>query len=264
MHPFAELSVPKGTVGIHWFEQNSYAAKDTLGTVIQIDPYFPHNRPPDMFIHPNPPLNESELSTHYVLLTHSHGDHTCSETIDRIHKSWPEAKYVGPKESVKKILEQTQIDVEHTTTITVGQTLRLRTMSVHAVYAKPPSGDPEAGIASPDVTHLGYVIEAGRIRLYFSGDEINTFADLDDLVTAVADLHPDIGFITLHPTEGEFPFVDGSIRIAQRIRLKTVVPSHYSCFVKRDYDPQEWAKKFPSDGPKPLIIPHNSHIIYPS
>jgi len=107
------------------------------------------------------------------------------------------------------------------------------------------------------------VIEAGRIRLYFSGDEINTFANLDDLVKAVADLHPDIGFITLHPTEGEFPFVDGSIRMAQRIRLETVVPSHYSCFVKRDYDAQEWAAQFPSDGPKPLIIPHNSHIIYP-
>ena len=231
MHPFAELSVPKGTVGIHWFEQNSYAVKDPQGTIIQIDPYFPHNRPPDRFVHPHPPLDESELLTHYVLLTHSHGDHSCSETVDRIHKSWPESKYLGPKESIKKILEQTKIDAEHTITMEVGQTLKLSTMSVHAVYAKPPSGDPEAGIAPPEVTHLGYVLEAGRIRLYFSGDEINTFADLDDLVKAVADLHPDIGFITLHPTEGEFPSMDGSIRVAQRIGLKTVVPSHYSCFV---------------------------------
>ena len=262
MHPFAELTIPEGSVGVQWFEQNSYAIKDPPGTVIQIDPYFPHNRPADRFVHSHPPLDESELPTHYVLLTHSHGDHTCSETLDRIHESWPEARYVGPRKSTRKILEQTEIDAEHTITMSAGQTLRLGTMTVHAVYAKPPGGDPKAGIDPPDVTHLGYVIEAGRIRLYFSGDEINTFANLDDLVKAVADLHPDIGFITLHPTEGEFPFVDGSIRMAQRIRLETVVPSHYSCFVKRDYDAQEWAAQFPSDGPKPLIIPHNSHIIY--
>jgi L-ascorbate metabolism protein UlaG (beta-lactamase superfamily) len=136
-------------------------------------------------------------------------------------------------------------------------------MIVHSVYSKPPNGDPEAGIKPPDVTHLGYVIEVGKIILYFSGDEINTFPNINDLVDAVVDLHPEIGFITMHPTEGEFPFIDGSIRMSQRLRLKRVVPAHYSCFVKRDYDPKKWAEKFPSDGPQPLIIPHNSHIIYP-
>jgi L-ascorbate metabolism protein UlaG (beta-lactamase superfamily) len=261
MHSFAELDVPQGSVGIHWFEQNSYAVKDSHGTIVQIDPYFPHNRPADRFVHSEPPLDESQLPTHYVLLTHSHGDHTCSETLDRIHKSWPEAKYVGPEESIRKILEQTEINAGCTITVAAGEAVKLNTMTAHAVYAKPPSGDPKAGIKPPDVTHLGYVIEAGEVRLYFSGDEINTFADLDDLVNPVAALHPDIGFITTHPTEGEFPFFDGSVLMAQRIGLKTVVPAHYACFVKRDYDPRKWAAQFPPDGPKPLIIPPNSHIV---
>lgn len=261
MHSFAELDVPQGSVGIHWFEQNSYAIKDSHGTIVQIDPYFPHNRPADRFVHSEPPLDESQLPTHYVLLTHSHGDHTCSETLDRIHESWPEAKYVGPEESIRKILEQTEIDADHTITIAAGQSVELSTMTAHAVYAKPPGGDPRAGIKPPDVTHLGYVIEAGEVRLYFSGDEINTFADLDDLVNPVAALHPDIGFITTHPTEGEFPFFDGSVLMARRIGLKTVVPAHYACFVKRDYDPRKWAAQFPPDGPEPLIIPPNSHIV---
>jgi L-ascorbate metabolism protein UlaG (beta-lactamase superfamily) len=262
VHPFAELTVPQGSVGIHWFEQNSYAVKDSHGTIIQIDPYFPHDRPADRFVHSEPPLDESQLPTHYVLLTHSHGDHTCSETLDRIRKGWPEARYVGPEESIKKILEQTGIDADHTIAIAAGGTVELNTMSAHAVYAKPPGGDPEAGIKPPDVTHLGYVVEAGEVRLYFSGDEINTFAKNDDLVNPVAALHPDIGFITTHPTEGEFPFFGGSVSMAQRIGLKTVVPAHYACFVKRDFDPREWAAQFPPDGPKPLIIPPNSHIIY--
>lgn len=263
MHPFTSLNVPKDSVGIHWFEQNSYAIKDSKGTIILTDPYFTHDRPPDRFIHPKPPLKESDLMTNFVLLTHSDSDHTCPETLERIHKSWPKAKYVGPKESIQKILEKTKINLELTITMYAGQSIRLKTMMVHAVYSKPPNGHPSAGIKPPRVTHLGYVIEVGTMRLYISGDEINTFAELDELVQPVADLHPEIGFITFHPTEGEFPFINGSIKMAQRIGLKTVVPAHYSCFVKRNYDPNEWAKHFPTNGPKPLIIPHNSYIIYP-
>ena len=171
---------------------------------------------------------------------------------------------MGPKESIEQILDETEIGEDQTVKIEAGDSVKIGTMAVHAVYAKPPEGDPNAGISKPDVTHLGYVIEAGEVRLYFSGDEINTFGDLDELVEPVAKLHPDIGFITMHPTEGEFPFIDGSIKMAQKMGLKTVVPSHYSCFVKRDYDPQEWVEQFPKDGPKPLLIPYNSNIIYPS
>jgi len=262
VHKLMKEGVPQGSVGIHWFEQNSYAIKDSHGTIALVDPYFPHKRPAETFVHSEPPLDESQLQTNYVLLTHSHGDHTCSETLGRIHESWPEATYVGPKESIEKILKETKIDANHTITIAAGETAQLGTMTAHTVYGKPPGGDPKANINPPDVTHLGYVVEAGDVTLYFSGDEINTFADLNDLVEPVAALHPDIGFITMHPTEGEFPFVDGSIKMAQRIGLKAIVPAHYSCFVKRDFDPQEWANEFPSDGPKPLIIPPNSHIIY--
>ena len=105
MHQFEKLSVPQGSIGIHWFEQNSYALKSSQGTVVLIDPYFPHDRPIDRFIHPLPPLDESQLTTDLVLLTHSHGDHTCTETLRRIQKNWPEARYIGPEESIQKILE---------------------------------------------------------------------------------------------------------------------------------------------------------------
>ncbi|HIE29901.1 TPA: MBL fold metallo-hydrolase [Candidatus Poribacteria bacterium] len=263
MHPFAKLAVSQGSVGIHWFEQNSYAIKDPDGTIVQIDPYFPHERPAETFVHPQPPLDESQLPTDYVLLTHSHSDHTCSETLSRIHNAWSEAKYVGPKESIAKILKETGINIDQTITIAAGESAEIGTMTVYAVYSKPPEGDAIAGIAPPDVAHLGYVIDAGGVRIYNSGDAINTLADNDNLVKAVADLKPDIGLITTHPTEGEFPFFEGSILLAQRIGLKAAVPSHRACFVKRDYDPEEWAAQFPADGPKPIIIPWNSHIIYP-
>lgn len=263
MHALSTLEVPEGKVAIHWFEQSSFALKDSHGTVVLIDPYFPHERPAEKFLHAEPPLDEAELPTNYVLLTHAHSDHTSSESIERIWKASPKAVFIGPEESIKQILNETSVDAGHTQVIRAGETVTMGTMKAHAVYAKPPVGDPATNIKPPDVTHLGYVIEADGVRLYISGDPIHTFAEQDALLQAVADLRPDIGFLTNHPSEGEFPFFEGSAKMAQRIGLKHAVPVHRACFVKRDYDPQEWATHFSPGGPQPVIIPRNSHIIYP-
>ncbi|MCX6050754.1 MAG: MBL fold metallo-hydrolase [Chloroflexi bacterium] len=262
MHALATLQVPTGAVAIHWFEQSTYALKDDQGITVQIDPYYPHNRPPENFIHTKPPLDEATLPTDYVLLTHDHGDHTWPESLARIWQSFPHAKFIGPAESIRRILAETKIDPHHTITIGAGDTVELGPIKVHAVYAKPPNGDPEAGIKPPDVTHLGYVVEMSGHKLYFTGDPLHTFADRDDLIAPVAALKPEIGFLTNHPNEGEFPFFAGSAKMAQRIGLKQAVPAHYQCFVKRNYDPKEWAAEFPTGGPRPLIIPYNSSIIY--
>ena len=263
MHPFAALQVPEGHIGIHWFEQNAYALKDSQGSIALIDPYFPHERPAERFIRSEPPVIESDLPTRYVLMTHAHGDHTNSETIARIHAAWPEARYVGPGESIDQILRDTEVEASQTSVIAAGETASMGDMVVHAVYSKPPEGDPDAGIEPPNAVHLGFIIQIEGIRVYVTGDAINNLADRDDLVAPVRALKPDIGFLTTHPTEGEFPFFEGSILLAQRIGLKAAVPSHYACFVKRTYDPQKWAALFPPDGPKPLVIPWNSHIVYP-
>ena len=261
MHSLAQTPVPAGQVAVHWFEQSSFALKTPAGTIAQIDPYFPRVRPPDRFFHPAPPLDEADLPTDYVLLTHAHGDHTCPESIARIRQAFPQVQFVGPEESIAKIVAEAGVDEAQTHVIRAGESITLGDLQVHAVYAKPPGGDPAAGIAPPDVTHLGYVVAVEGTRLYFSGDPILTFAAQDALVDAVAALSPRIGFMTTHPTEGEFPLYDGCVAMAQRIGLRQVVPSHRACFVKRDYDPAEWAAQFPADGLTPLIIPRDSQVI---
>jgi len=262
MHPFVELTVPPGSVGIHWFEQNAYAFKDSQGTVLLIDPYFPAFRPAEKFIRPHPPVIEAEFPVDYVLVTHRHSDHTNPETLTRIHAGWPDVVVIGPPESIAQVLDETPIDAAHPITIYAGESMTASGIGIHAFYSKPPEGDPAAGIAPPDVTHLGYLIEMEGLRLYVTGDAINTFADHDELLAPIAALKPDIGFLTTHPTEGEFPFFAGSVLLAQKLGLKTAVPAHYECFAKRTYDPQVWAALFPDDGPQPLIIPWNSHTIY--
>jgi Predicted Zn-dependent hydrolases of the beta-lactamase fold len=261
MHAIEAATVNPGSVAIHWFEQSSYALKDAKGTIVMIDPYFPRQRPPEKYIHAEPPVDEAEVRTDWVLLTHNHSDHTCIESLLRIRDAWPKARFAGPVESVQAMVEA-GIPQERTITVRAGDRLELDGLQVAAVYAKPPEGDPERGIAPPDVTHLGYVIDAGGVRVYVSGDPINTFAERDDLIRPIAELKPHIGFLTTHPTEGEFPFFDGSVAMATKIGLVTAVPAHYDCFVKRNYDPHEWSAAFPSDRPERLIIPRNSTVVY--
>lgn len=258
MHPLESLVVPEGSVGIHWFGQSTFALKDALGTIVQVDPYYPRERPADRFIHARPPLHEASLHTDFVLLTHDHSDHTCPESMARIAAAYPAVQIVGPAESIQRVRDA---GIPATaTTVAAGDAAPLGTMTAHAVYAKPPEGLPGDGIAPPDVTHLGYVLAAGGVRVYISGDPVNTFAEHQALLAPIRALAPDIGLLTNHPSEGEFPFFAGSAKMAAALGLKAAVPAHYACFVARNYYPQEWAAALV--GVEPLIIPYNQSAVY--
>ena len=155
MHPFVELKVPEGAIAVHWFEQSSFALKDPAGIIVQIDPYFPRERPADRFIHTEPPLDESALPTDFVLLTHAHGDHTCPESIRRIWETSTATRFVGPEESVRQISSETDVAAANISEIRAGESATLNGLTVHAVYAKPPEGDAAADIAPPRRYALG-------------------------------------------------------------------------------------------------------------
>jgi L-ascorbate metabolism protein UlaG (beta-lactamase superfamily) len=261
MGTLANLDVPQDAVAIHWFGQSSFAFKDAAGAVLQVDPHFPSERPTEKFIHPEQPLNEETLRTDAVLLTHDHGDHTCLESLLRIHTAFPEVCFYGPHESMAR-LRNNGIPEALLSTVTAGDTRQIGTLKLHAVWAKPPAGAPEASIPAPDVEHLGYVLDFGRVRVYISGDPINTISRHDELLEPIIAHEPNIGLLTTHPAEGEFPYFEGSVEMATKLNLKAVVPAHYDCFVERTYDPHSWAAAFPPGGPTPIIIAYNEAIVY--
>lgn len=260
MHPFEDLDVPAGHVGIHWFGQSTLGLKHPDGTIVQVDPYYPRERPADRFIHARAPLMEESLRTDWVLLTHDHGDHTCMESIERMHGTFADVGFVAPPESCTRIRDG-GIPADSMQEVTAGDTATMGPFTAHTVLAKPHHGDPDAGIEPPGVQHLGFVVDTGDVRLYISGDPINNFADHEELLAPIRALEPHIGFLTNHPDEGEFPFFEGSGRIAGALGLQTAVPTHYGCFVTRDYDPKAWAKHLPV-GVSPLLIPYNQATVY--
>jgi L-ascorbate metabolism protein UlaG (beta-lactamase superfamily) len=262
MNHFMTVSVPEGCIAIGWFGQSSFALKGSDNRVVLIDPYFPHERPPEKFIHPEPPLDEKELRVDYVLLTHDHSDHTDPETLKRIRAAKPDVPFLGPTESIAH-LQREAVDSTGLTTLHGGQTVVLDGITVFVVWAKPQEGIPAEGILPPDVQHFGFVVEIEGQRVYISGDAEQSFAEQESLWRPVADLKPDVGFLTTHPTEGEFPFFAGSAAMGRIIGLKHAIPAHYQCFVKRNYDAQAWAAHFRDGDPEPLIIPYKRTMIYP-
>ena len=63
MHPFESLVVREDAVGIHWFGQSTFGLKDAQGTIVQVDPYYPHERPADRFIHAAAPHSTKRRCT---------------------------------------------------------------------------------------------------------------------------------------------------------------------------------------------------------
>ena len=261
MHPFEDLVVPPGAVGIHWFGQSSYALKNQAGTIVLVDPYFPRDRPATRFVHHRSPLWEESLRPDFVLLTHNHRDHTWPESLQRIWAAFPEVPYFGPHESEQEMRKE-GMGTAPFTIVAAGDQFLLGTMKVHAVWAKPPGGLPEDKIEPPDVTHLGFVLDTGPVRVYISGDPVHTFAEHESLLGPVRAPRPEIGMLTCQPGDGEFPSFAGSAEVAVKVGLKAAVPAHYSCFASRDYNPQEWAAHMPVGGPQPLIIAYNQSVIY--
>lgn len=261
MHPFEDLPVAAGKIGLQWFGQNSFALKDSAGAIIQVDPYFPWERPATQFIHPRPPLDEATLRTDLVLLTHDHGDHTCVESLSRLHDAFPHAMYVGPSESMDR-LRGSGFVADRLQPIAAGERWEWGSVAVNAVWSKPPGGLPDDDIGAPDVQHLGYVVEAGTERVYITGDLVNTFANHEELLAPVRALRPTLGILTTHPTEGEFPDFCGCARLAVEVGLRAAVPAHYGCFVSRTYDPRQWAAHL--QGVLPVVIGYNQSVVYPS
>ena len=254
MQDFNVLPVDASSVVILWLGQNSFVFKDPESTVLMIDPYFPRERPPERFIHPEPPVEPDQIHPDAVLCTHDHSDHTHPETLLPLAKAWPELRFYGPVESADH-MRRMGIARERVTEVDVGEKHGVGSWTVHGVSAKPPG--------SVDVEHIGFVLESGGVRAWVSGDPINEFPDTPSLVEPVAALKPQVAIITCHPIEGEFPYFDGAARMAQLVGAQVAIPSHYDCFTHRTFDPGDFAAAFGSAGTaQPVIIGYRGTYVY--
>lgn len=215
--------VPTGSVAFWFLGQNCFIIKPSSGPLCIIDPYltdsiaerhpelpFRANRQLPIFIKPE------DLEVDVVLCTHSHGDHTDTETIRRIPKT--RTRFVGPYQSCVKFREcdvpEDRISLVHPKEqLDLGGGVRL-----HGVFAMPTD--------DTDLNHMGFVFDLpGNVRYYNSGD--TAYADL---LGHVKGFEVDVCTICINGGFLNLSHFDAA-RIVKMIEPRVVIPCHYDLMV---------------------------------
>ncbi len=170
-----------------------------------------------------------------ILLTHSHDDHFCIETIEKIVK--PNTIIVCPFDCEEPLIHES-FDF-NIYIMKPGETIKLNRVKIEAIPAYSSSAHPiTAG-------WLGYVIELNKFRIYHSGDsgftpEMNSLRNID------------IAFLTVRE-----PYMMNSVDVINAINAfkpKILIPIHW---IKEEKENINYIIKNSPKSTKVLILEMN-------
>ena len=214
--------VAPGTVVLWWLYQSGVVLKSPGGTVLAVDPYLSdavvrsYNQPRAV----PAPLDPAEAALDALLATHSHEDHLDPDSIVPFF-SHQRTRFIGPPLAVAKVMAA-GVEAERTTAIRRGERVQVGDVSVRAVYALhqfAPEPVPDA---------VGYVLGAGPVSIYHSGDTEFAPEILEDTRQVTASLLP------INGTAGNMGIEEAAgLASAQQVRL--AIPFHYGLWKDADY-----------------------------
>jgi L-ascorbate 6-phosphate lactonase len=223
--------VAPGSVGLWWLGQASFIVKSPDGTTVAIDPYLTDSCKTgaaaagfDCARKFPSPLEPEDLNVSVIALTHSHQDHCDPETITRHRATGFRGPYVGPGETMERLLTF-GVPANEICLSWPNKEHRFGDLRLKSTFAISPAGD--------DVTHTGYLIfiDSGP-TLYFTGD-----TDYHDVLEYIAAFKPEImvtvingAFHNMGPNE--------ATKLTQKINPKVVIPCHYDMFNDNSLDPR--------------------------
>ena len=173
-----------------------------------------------------------------VLVTHEHVDHFDAEAAPAIAAASPGAVFVVPAPIVDMVTE-VGVPPDRVVGAQPGDRLDLAGVAIHPVPAR-------HGVTMDDaygfgeelsgglVRFLGYVVDAGGVRLYHAGDTIH-YAGME---TRLADMRIDLAMLPINgrDPERESRNLVGNLDereaawLAREIRADLLVPMHYDLF----------------------------------
>jgi L-ascorbate metabolism protein UlaG (beta-lactamase superfamily) len=228
-----------GEVTLHWLGQAGFVIEFN-GFRMLIDPYlsdslaekyqgtkFPHAR---MMAAPIQPDELDRLDI--VLCTHRHTDHMDPGTLQPLAWRFPQVRFVVPAAVVDEALKRCGVDIDRLIAVNAGD----RTEILDGCFLSPIASAHETldQDANGNYPWLGYVIDAGGVRLYHSGDCI-PYPGLEDAVAAHA---PHVALLPVNGRDtqrsgngvpGNFT-LDEAVALARNGGAQAMIAHHYGLF----------------------------------
>ena len=259
-----ELPLSQRDVALSWLGQAGFALRTGTATAL-IDP----------FLSPwNGRLYESALSparaegVDLVLITHEHVDHFDASSAPAIAAASPGARFVVPAPIVDMVTEA-GVAADRVVGVQPGDDIELNGVRIRPVPAM-------HGVTMDDaygfgrelsgglVRFLGFVLDAGGVRLYHAGDTIH----YPGMESTLRDLGIDVGLLPINgrDPEREARGIVGNLsgREAAWLALEgafdVLIPMHYDLFARNRGYPSHLIDSVDRDHPGvPVFVPAREH-----
>lgn len=214
-------------MNITWLGQSGYLLEHE-GQRLVMDPYWSDivERHEGLRRLMPPPCPLASLSPNALLITHNHLDHFDPETVTQIARDFPECQLVGPA-SVMEHGKRVGFSESRLLPIAPGETVRFGQIAINATPAR-----------HSDPTAVGFIIRAGDITFWFSGDSVY-FPELSPAVRQLAGQPPDLAFVCINGRLGNMNLHEAAKLVAE-LKPRLAIPMHYGMFAENTADPDEF------------------------
>ncbi len=260
----ANLPLPDRGVGLNWLGQAGFVLRATGATVL-IDPFLaPWNG--RVYESALPPARAEGVDL--VLCTHEHVDHFDAASAPAIAAASPGAVFVVPAPIVDMVTES-GIASDRVMGVQPGDDLELAGLRIRPVPAMHGVTMEDAYGFGQELSggltrFVGFVLDAGGVRLYHAGDTIH----FDGVEALLRTLEIDVGMLPINgrDPEREARGIVGNLSereaawLAREAAFDLLIPMHYDLFARNRGYPAHLVDSVNRDHPGvPVFVPPREH-----
>ncbi|MEV0396578.1 MBL fold metallo-hydrolase [Polymorphospora rubra] len=194
---------------------------------------FPHVR-----LRPAPVTVAGLPPVHAVLCSHAHTDHMDPDTLAPLLAAQPATRLACPRPVRDEALRRSAVPADRIDPLADGERVGYGPFTVTAV---PAAHETRVRDDNGDDRFLGYVVEAGGVRVYHSGDCV----PFDGQAERLRDLGVDVALLPVNGRDahrlangvpGNFDFAE-AVDLCVRAGIGILVPHHWGMFAFNTVDP---------------------------
>lgn len=258
------LPLPDRGVGLNWLGQAGFVLRATGATVL-IDPFLaPWNG--RVYESALPPARAEGVDL--VLCTHEHVDHFDAASAPAIAAASPGAVFVVPAPIVDMVTES-GVASDRVMGVQPGDDLELAGLRIRPVPAMHGVTMEDAYGFGQELSggltrFVGFVLDAGGVRLYHAGDTIH----FDGVEALLRTLEIDVGMLPINgrDPEREARGIVGNLSereaawLAREAAFDLLIPMHYDLFARNRGYPAHLVDSVNRDHPGvPVFVPPREH-----